>query len=118
MYPSAVFTNITNPRASISKMDQVKYTLVRKGATIGTKATIVCGVTLDRFSFIGAGTVVIRNVPDYALMVGNPAKQIGWVCECGERFNSSLECITCRKLYQKDVGEICLIEPNEASTRG
>jgi UDP-2-acetamido-3-amino-2,3-dideoxy-glucuronate N-acetyltransferase len=99
--PSMVFTNIYNPRAGIGKMDQVRPTLVKKGATIGANATIVCGVTLGRYCFIGAGTVVNKNISDYALVVGNPARQIGWACECGERLPDDLECLTCGKKYDK-----------------
>jgi len=99
--PSMVFTNIYNPRAEIRKMDQVRPTLVKKGATIGANATIVCGSTLGRYCFIGAGAVVNKNVPDHGLAVGNPAKQIGWACECGERLTEELECITCEKQYKK-----------------
>jgi UDP-2-acetamido-3-amino-2,3-dideoxy-glucuronate N-acetyltransferase len=99
--PSMVFTNIYNPRAEIPKMDQVRATLVKKGATIGANATIVCGTTLGRYSFVGAGAVVNRNVPDHALVIGNPAKQIGWMCECGERLSDDLECTACGKRYRK-----------------
>jgi acetyltransferase-like isoleucine patch superfamily enzyme len=99
--PSMVFTNIYNPRAEIGKMDQVRPTLVKKGATIGANATIVCGVTLGRYCFIGAGAVVNKNISDYALVVGNPARQIGWACECGERLPDDLECLTCGKQYEK-----------------
>jgi UDP-2-acetamido-3-amino-2,3-dideoxy-glucuronate N-acetyltransferase len=98
--PSMVFTNIYNPRAEIRKMDQVRNTLVKKGATIGANATIVCGCTLGQYCFIGAGSVVTKNVPQYALMVGNPAKQIGWVCQCGERLTDNLECLTCDRVYR------------------
>ena len=97
--PSMVFTNIYNPRAEIGKMDQVRPTLVRKGATIGANATIVCGTTLGRYCFIGAGALVNKNVSDHALVVGNPAKQIGWTCKCGERLSDDLECISCDKKY-------------------
>ncbi|MBW2590083.1 MAG: Gfo/Idh/MocA family oxidoreductase [Deltaproteobacteria bacterium] len=99
--PSMVFTNIYNPRAEIRKMDQVRPTLVKKGTTIGANATIVCGVTLGRYSFIGAGTVVTKDVPDHALVVGNSAKQIGWVCGCGERLTDNLECSSCGKSYRE-----------------
>jgi predicted dehydrogenase/acetyltransferase-like isoleucine patch superfamily enzyme len=99
--PSMVFTNIYNPRAEIRKMDQVRPTMVKKGATIGANATIVCGVTLGRYSFIGAGAVVNKNVPDYAIVVGNPAKQIGWACECGERLTEDLDCFSCGKKFEK-----------------
>jgi UDP-2-acetamido-3-amino-2,3-dideoxy-glucuronate N-acetyltransferase len=99
--PSMVFTNIYNPRAEISKMDQVRPTLVKKGATIGANATVVCGTTLGRYSFVGAGAVVTRNVPDHALVLGNPAKPIGWMCECGERLSEDLECIACGEHYEQ-----------------
>jgi UDP-2-acetamido-3-amino-2,3-dideoxy-glucuronate N-acetyltransferase len=99
--PSMVFTNIYNPRAEIRKMDQVRPTLVKKGATIGANATIVCGTTLGKYCFIGAGAVVNRNIPDHALVVGNPAKQIGWACSCGERLSDDLECLACGKQFQK-----------------
>jgi UDP-2-acetamido-3-amino-2,3-dideoxy-glucuronate N-acetyltransferase len=103
--PSMVFTNIYNPRAEIGKMDQVRPTLIRKGATLGANCTIVCGVTIGRYAFIGAGAVVTRNVPDYALVVGNPARQIGWACECGERVTQSLDCLACGKEFeQKEQG--------------
>lgn len=100
--PSMVFTNIYNPRAEIHKMDQVRPTLVKKGATLGANSTIICGLTLGRYCFIGAGAVVNENVLDYALVVGNPAKQIGWTCECGERLPDDLECIVCGKIYIND----------------
>ena len=99
--PSMVFTNVYNPRAEIRKMDQVRPTLVRKGATIGANATIVCGITLGVYCFIGAGAVVTKSVPDYALVTGNPAKRIGWMCECGERLSDNLECNLCDKRFQK-----------------
>lgn len=95
--PSMVFTNIHNPRAQISKMDQVRPTLVRKGATIGANATIVCGVTIGRYAFVGAGAVVTKNVPDHALVVGNPANQIGYVCYCGERLDEGMNCGKCKR---------------------
>ena len=82
-------------------MDQARPTLVKKGTTIGANATIICGTTLGRYCFIGAGAVVTKNVPDHALVIGNPAKQIGWMCECGERLTDNLECLSCGKYYQK-----------------
>ncbi len=99
--PSMVFTNIYNPRAAIRKMDQVRPTLVKRGATIGANATIVCGTTLGRYCFIGAGTVVTRDVPDYALVVGNPSRQIGWVCTCGERLSGNLICPACKQEFRQ-----------------
>lgn len=89
--PSMVFTNVHNPRAAINRKDAYKKTLVKKGATIGANATIVCGVTIGRYAFIGAGAVVTKDVPDYALMVGVPAKQVGWMNEYGEKLDLPLE---------------------------
>ncbi len=81
--PSMVFTNVINPRSHVERKDEYKKTLVRKGATIGANATIVCGNTLGKFAFVGAGAVVTRDVPDYAVVYGSPAKVRGWVCSCG-----------------------------------
>lgn len=83
--PSAVFTNVINPRSAIERKAEFKTTLVKKGATIGANATIVCGVTIGNYAFIGAGSVVTKNVADYALMVGNPLQQIGWMSQHGEK---------------------------------
>ena len=97
--PSMVFTNIYNPRAEIRKMDQVQPTLVKHGATLGANCTIVCGTTIGEYAFVGAGAVVTRNVPDYGLMLGNPARRVGWMCECGERLTDELDCMGCEKKY-------------------
>ena len=99
--PSMVFTNIYNPRAEIRKMDQVRPTLVKHGATVGANSTIVCGTTIGRYAFVGAGAVVTRNVPDHALVVGNPARRIGWMCKCGEKLTDDMECLACRKVYRQ-----------------
>lgn len=99
--PSMVFTNIYNPRAEISKMDQVRPTLVKRGATIGANSTLVCGVTIGRYALVGAGAVVNRDIPDHALVVGNPAKRIGWVCKCGESLATNLRCSACKTRYKK-----------------
>jgi len=93
--PSMVFTNIVNPRAEISKMNQVRPTLVKKGATIGANATIICGVTIGEYAFVGAGAVVTKDVPANALVVGNPARQIGNVCQCGEKLSDDMFCRIC-----------------------
>src|SRR6516225_4531248 len=81
--PSMVFTNVVNPRSHVSRKDEFRQTLVRRGATLGANATIVCGHTIGRYAFIGAGAVVTKDVPDYALVVGNPGRVTGWMCECG-----------------------------------
>jgi UDP-2-acetamido-3-amino-2,3-dideoxy-glucuronate N-acetyltransferase len=99
--PSMVFTNVYNPRAAIRKMDKIRITTVRKGATIGANATIVCGVSIGQYSFVGAGAVVNKDVPAHALVVGNPAKMAGWVCVCGETLPDSLECTVCGKKFTK-----------------
>ncbi len=103
--PSMVFTNVMTPRAHVSRKDEYLPTLVKKGATIGANATIVCGHTLGRYSFIGAGAVVIDDVPDHALMVGNPARRIGWMCQCGERLDEGLHCFRCGSHYEEIDGE-------------
>ncbi|MEO0247581.1 MAG: DapH/DapD/GlmU-related protein [candidate division WOR-3 bacterium] len=81
--PSMVFTNVINPRSFIERKHEFKKTLVKKGATIGANATVVCGVTIGEYALVGAGAVVTKDVPPYALVVGVPAKQVGWVCKCG-----------------------------------
>lgn len=83
--PSMVFTNVVNPRSHVSRKHEYKRTLVKRGATIGANTTVVCGVTLGRYCFIGAGSVVTRDVPDYAMVYGNPARIRGWMCYCGEK---------------------------------
>jgi UDP-2-acetamido-3-amino-2,3-dideoxy-glucuronate N-acetyltransferase len=103
--PSCVFTNVINPRGQISRKHEIKPTLVKKGATIGANATIVCGNIIGRYVFIGAGAVVTEDAPDYALVYGNPAKIQGWVCECGEKLafgaNGLAKCSGCGKNYKK-----------------
>lgn len=83
--PSMVFTNVINPRSAIARKSEYKQTLVKQGASIGANATIVCGITIGRYAFIGAGAVVTKNVPDYALLIGNPARQAGWMSEYGHK---------------------------------
>jgi UDP-2-acetamido-3-amino-2,3-dideoxy-glucuronate N-acetyltransferase len=85
--PSMVFTNVINPRSAVSRKHEYMQTLVRRGATIGANATIVCGNEIGAYAFVGAGAVITRNVPDYALVVGNPSRQIGWMSEFGHRLN-------------------------------
>lgn len=88
--PSMVFTNVYNPRSSVSRKDEYRDTLVRKGATLGANCSIVCGVTVGQYAFVGAGAVINRDVPDFALMVGVPAKHIGWMSRYGERLKLPL----------------------------
>ena len=97
--PSCVFTNVINPRAFIERKEEYRKTLVKKGASIGANATIVCGVTLGKYSFVGAGSVVTHDVAPYALVYGSPAKQKGWICKCGEILPESLECTFCDNRY-------------------
>jgi UDP-2-acetamido-3-amino-2,3-dideoxy-glucuronate N-acetyltransferase len=101
--PSMVFTNVFNPRSEIPRMGELKHTLVKRGATLGANCTIVCGITIGRYSFIGAGTVITKDVPDYALVVGSPAKITGWVCECGLklRWIDQRASCTCGKQFTK-----------------
>jgi len=98
--PSMVFTNVFNPRAHIRQMDKIRHTLVKTGASIGANATIICGHIIGRYAFVGAGAVVTRDVPDYALVVGNPARQIGWICDCGHRLNTQLICEACGQVFE------------------
>ncbi len=103
--PSMVFTNVINPRAHVPRKDEYLATLVRRGASIGANATVVCGHTIGRYAFIGAGAVVAADVPDYALMVGVPARRIGWVCQCGVRLSDrtgEAACAACGSTYAMD----------------
>jgi UDP-2-acetamido-3-amino-2,3-dideoxy-glucuronate N-acetyltransferase len=109
--PSMVFTNVINPRSAVNRKDEYKETKVGKGATIGANATIVCGHDIGKYAFIGAGAVVTKSVPDYALLVGNPAKQIGWMSEYGQRllFNDQgiATCPESKEVYQlEDVNTV------------
>ncbi len=102
--PSCVFTNVFNPRSAVPRMDEIRPTLVKKGASIGANATVVCGITIGRNAFVGAGAVVTKDVPDYALVYGNPAKQRGWICECGEKIDlktGHAKCKSCGCSYVK-----------------
>jgi UDP-2-acetamido-3-amino-2,3-dideoxy-glucuronate N-acetyltransferase len=105
--PSCVFTNVVNPRSHISRKSEYRRTLVRRGATIGANATIICGATLGEYAFIGAGAVVRGEVPDYALMVGVPARRVGWMCRCGMRLelvDGTAACGSCGSRYREDGG--------------
>ena len=107
--PSMVFTNVLTPRAFVSRKDEYRKTLVRKGATIGANATIVCGVTIGACALVGAGAVVTRDVPDYALVFGNPARRHGWVCKCGEKLDvrgGRGACSRCGERYEEVGGAL------------
>jgi UDP-2-acetamido-3-amino-2,3-dideoxy-glucuronate N-acetyltransferase len=107
--PSCVFTNVINPRSEVSRKHEYRPTLVKRGASIGANATIVCGVTIGEYAFVGAGAVVRTDVPPYALVVGVPARRIGWMCACGERLPEAsagaegseavLVCAACSRIY-------------------
>jgi UDP-2-acetamido-3-amino-2,3-dideoxy-glucuronate N-acetyltransferase len=101
--PSAVFTNVTNPRARVSRKSEYRPTRVRRGATVGANATVLAGVTVGRYAFVGAGAVVTRDVADYALVVGTPAHPLGWMCACGVRLPpgpwSAASCPACSAAY-------------------
>jgi len=99
--PSMVFTNVKNPRSAIVRKDEFQETIIRKGATIGANATIVCGTSIGKFAFVAAGAVITKNVVDYALMKGVPAKQDGWISEFGEKLEFENDIATCKATKQQ-----------------
>ncbi len=105
--PSAVFTNVKTPRAHMDRKDRFETTLIRRGATVGAGATILCGRTVGEYALIGAGAVVTRDVQSHALVVGNPAMRIGWVCRCGTRLAEDMACSECKIVYCLDNNEEC-----------
>ncbi len=112
--PSCVFTNVVNPRSHVTRKHEYRPTLVRKGTSIGANATIVCGVTLGEYAFIGAGAVVTSDVPAFALMVGVPARRVGWMCHCGERLrvrDGAAGCAACGTSYREAQGQLRMIDP-------
>jgi UDP-2-acetamido-3-amino-2,3-dideoxy-glucuronate N-acetyltransferase len=108
--PSMVFTNVTNPRSAVNRRGQYEKTIVMKGASIGANATIVCGHNIGRFAFIGAGAVVTKHVPDYALVIGNPARQMGWMSEYGHKLKFDQQghatCPESGEKYQLENGKV------------
>ena len=106
--PSMVFTNVINPRSHVSRKDEFKDTVVKRGASLGANCTVVCGSTVGRYAFVGAGAVVTSDVPDYALVYGTPARLRGWMCQCGVRLDDPVdgaaECKTCGDSYTLDEG--------------
>ena len=116
--PSCVFTNVLNPRSHVSRKHEYRPTLVKRGASIGANATIVCGTTLGEFAFIGAGAVVTSDVPAYGLMVGVPARRVGWMCQCGERLSvagGSAACAACGAAYAESGGALRNTKPPRAA---
>jgi UDP-2-acetamido-3-amino-2,3-dideoxy-glucuronate N-acetyltransferase len=114
--PSMVFTNVVNPRSHVSRKDEYRETLVKRGASLGANSTVVCGHTIGRYAFVGAGAVVTRNVPDYALVVGNPSRVVGWMCECGVKLAAgaqppaSATCGACGARYTGADGTVVRID--------
>ena len=112
--PSCVFTNVINPRSFISRKDEYKETIIHKGASLGANTTIVCGHNVGKYAFVGAGTVVTKDVPDYALVVGNPARIIGYMCYCGIRLKETDKgnyiCPVCGKKYKLNGVNLCEID--------
>jgi UDP-2-acetamido-3-amino-2,3-dideoxy-glucuronate N-acetyltransferase len=103
--PSVVFTNVKNPRSTIDRRGDYRKTLVRHGATLGANCTVICGVTIGRFAFLAAGAVVTKDVPDYALVAGVPARLVGWSCQCGAKleFNDGrADCFECGRSFLRD----------------
>ena len=116
--PSCVFTNVATPRSRVSRKHQYRPTLVKRGATVGANATVVCGNTIGRYAFVAAGAVVTRDVADYALVAGVPARRIGWACSCGAVLRT-LEgkggCVECGLRYQIDGEVVTPIDPSPVS---
>lgn len=109
--PSCVFTNVINPRSFVERKNEYKNTLLKIGASIGANSTIICGNTIGKYSLVGAGSVITKDVPDYTIVAGNPAKVIGYICECGEKlkFDKNIGvCSVCKKRYVKTKDKIVL----------
>jgi len=119
--PSMVFTNVVNPRSHVVRRHEFQTTLVKRGASLGANCTVVCGHTIGRYAFIGAGTVVTRDVPDYALILGNPGRVAGWMCECGVKLSTgatppaAARCAACGAEYVTNDGALARVVPAAAS---
>ncbi len=112
--PSCVFTNVSTPRSHVNRRNDYAQTRVRRGASIGANATVVCGVTLGEYCFVGAGAVITSDVPPYALMVGVPARRVGWMCQCGVRLqvvDSRARCEQCGAKFREESGRLGPIDP-------
>lgn len=120
--PSAVFTNVKNPRSPVSRKDEYQRTLVKRGASIGANATVVCGTTIGRYAFVGAGAVVTRDLPDYAIAYGTPARVRGWMCACGIKLalgvardsRERATCPACGRRYRRDALVVTELTAEEA----
>jgi UDP-2-acetamido-3-amino-2,3-dideoxy-glucuronate N-acetyltransferase len=115
-----VFTNVVNPRSEVIRKTEYKTTLVRRGASIGANATILCGTTIGTYAFVGAGSVVTRDVADFALVVGNPARPQGWMCRCGIKLQvggPTARCGACGTSYAHHNGRLSLADPAAADSR-
>jgi UDP-2-acetamido-3-amino-2,3-dideoxy-glucuronate N-acetyltransferase len=114
--PSMVFTNVINPRSHVSRKHEYLATRVKRGASLGANSTVVCGHTVGRYAFVGAGTVVTKDVPDFALVVGNPGRVSGWMCRCGVKVAAGSQppaaatCVACGTLYRSDAGSFHLVD--------
>jgi UDP-2-acetamido-3-amino-2,3-dideoxy-glucuronate N-acetyltransferase len=116
--PSMVFTNVINPRSHVARKDEYKTTLVRRGASLGANCTVVCGTTIGRYAFVGAGAVVTRDVPDYALVYGNPARVRGWMCACGVAVDfpdgdGQAQCAACGAKYARAGSQVTQLAGGE-----
>lgn len=116
--PSAVLTNVINPRSEFPRKDEYKKTIIKDGATVGANATIVCGVTLGRSCFIGAGAVVTKDIQDFALVYGTPAKNAGWICACGVKIefqgsSDKTSCSACNRVYVNNENNVSLVSTGE-----
>jgi UDP-2-acetamido-3-amino-2,3-dideoxy-glucuronate N-acetyltransferase len=117
--PSMVFTNVYNPRSEIRRMHELRATRVKRGATIGANATILCGTTIGEYAFVGAGAVVLKDVPAYGLIVGNPGRLAGWMCRCGERIAFAVAthhgtCGACGRVYERQGDRVRALEEQPA----
>ncbi len=113
--PSCVFTNVINPRSHVSRKAEYLPTVVKRGATIGANATVICGATIGEYAFIGAGAVVRGEVPPHALMLGVPARRAGWMCQCGVRLevqDAQATCASCGRSYQEAGGRLSAVDPS------
>ncbi len=115
--PSMVFTNVNNPRSFIVRKDEYRETRIKKGASLGANSTVVCGYTVGAFAFVGAGSVVSKDVPDYALVFGNPARVRGWVCRCGDKLEfkeNKAACAACGSTYTKEGEKVAFVSTQGA----